>query len=72
MNFGFSVELYIKLLRNLADGNLMHGHNLLDLFLKLDEAAPQVGATAIRNHYSSRDRVRDRAEGAMQFTNRAR
>jgi hypothetical protein len=54
MNFGFSIELYIKLLRNLADGNLMHGHNLHDLFLKLDEAAPQVGSAAIRNHYSSR------------------
>ena len=54
INFGFSIELYIKLLRNLADGNLMHGHNLHELFLKLDEAAPQVGAAAIRNHYSSR------------------
>jgi hypothetical protein len=54
VNFGFSIELYIKLLRHLADGNLMNGHNLHKLFLKLDEVAPQVAAAAIRNHPPSR------------------
>jgi hypothetical protein len=35
VNFAFSIELYIKLLRFLADSQLMKGHNLRDLFVAL-------------------------------------
>ena len=57
VNFAFSIELYIKLLRFLVDGELMQGHNLHDLFNELDKAAPKVGATAIRQHrYARGDR----------------
>jgi hypothetical protein len=50
VNFAFSIELYIKLLRFLADGQLMQYHNLHDLFVALENAAPNVGATAIFQH----------------------
>lgn len=54
VNFAFSIELYIKLLRFLADGQLVEGHNLCDLFFELDQAAPDVGDAAIRNHRYAR------------------
>jgi hypothetical protein len=57
VNFAFSIELYIKLLRFLVDGELMQGHNLRDLFIELDKTAPEVGTTAIRQHrYARGDR----------------
>jgi hypothetical protein len=58
VNFGFAIELYIKLLRSLADGKLIRGHNLHDLFLELETVAPQVGTVVINNHISS-GRCRD-------------
>lgn len=57
VNFAFSIELYIKLLRFLVGGELIEGHNLDDLFLEMDRAAPNVGAAVIRNHrYARGDR----------------
>jgi HEPN domain-containing protein len=71
VNFGFAIELYIKLLRFLADGRTMSGHNLQTLFLELEKVAPDVAATAIRNHfYWSGDRdefMADIAGGATVF-----
>jgi predicted nucleotidyltransferase len=54
VNFAFSIELYIKLLRFLADGRLMEGHNLHDLFLKMEKAATAVATSAIRHHRYAR------------------
>jgi hypothetical protein len=54
VNFAFSIELYIKLLRVLADGDLMQGHNLHDLFLELETVANDVSATCVRNHRYAR------------------
>lgn len=54
VNFAFSIELYIKLLRFLADGQLMQGHNLHALFLEFENVAPDAGAAAIRCHRSAR------------------
>jgi hypothetical protein len=54
VNFAFAVELYIKLLRFLSDGQLIEGHDLYELFIELDQAAPNVGASVIRNHRHAR------------------
>jgi hypothetical protein len=54
VNFAFAVELYIKLLRHLADAVSMRGHRLYDLFLKLDKAAGKASASVINNHAHSR------------------
>ncbi len=35
VNFGFSIELYIKLLRHLADAQRVQGHDLDKLFLRV-------------------------------------
>jgi hypothetical protein len=39
VNFGIAIELYLKLLRLLADGFLEIGHSLYRLFLKLEKAS---------------------------------
>ena len=54
VNFGFSIELYIKLLRFLLDAHLMNGHNLHCLFLELEKIAPEVSAAVIKNHRYAR------------------
>ena len=51
VNFGLSLELYIKLLRHLADGPPVKGHNLHKLFLGLEEAAPSVASIVMRKHH---------------------
>jgi hypothetical protein len=50
VNLAFSIELYIKLLRFLADGRRMRGHNLHALFQKLEKAAPAVAEAVFRHH----------------------
>ena len=54
VNFAFAIELYIKLLRFPADGQLIEGHDLHQLFIELDRAAPDVGRSVIRNHRHAR------------------
>lgn len=59
VNFAFSIELYIKLLRFLADGRLMQSHDLYALFLKLESVCPAASTAAIRHYRYARG---DRAE----------
>lgn len=54
VNFAFSIELYIKLLRFLADGCLMKSHDVHALFLKLEKVAPAASTAAIRHHRCAR------------------
>lgn len=54
VNFGLSLELYIKLLRHLADGSPVKGHDLHKLFLGLEEAAPAVASLVMRKHHYAR------------------
>lgn len=57
VNFGLSIELYIKLLRHLADSSRVKGHNLHCLFLELERAAPDVAYVVIsKHHYACGDR----------------
>jgi hypothetical protein len=53
-NFALSIELYIKLFLSLVDDRRVTGHNLYCLFLKLDEAAPDVGRAVIESHFNSK------------------
>ncbi len=48
VNFGFSIELYIKLLWNLSTNNNIRGHKILELFTEL-ETLPNIGALVIKN-----------------------
>jgi hypothetical protein len=50
VNFGFSVELYLKLLI----GKREFGHDLCKLFLRLEQAAPQAAQSLVRNHHYAR------------------
>jgi len=54
VNFGFAIELYIKLLRHLADKQPMRGHNLHELFQELEKAAPAVTSRVICVHHYAR------------------
>lgn len=54
VNFAFSIELYIKLLRFLADGCLMKSHDVHALFLRLEKVAPAASTAAIRHHRYAR------------------
>jgi hypothetical protein len=54
VNFGFSIELYIKLLRYLTDALRAHGHDLRGLFLELEKAAPSVASLVIEKHHYAR------------------
>ncbi len=54
VNFGFSIELYIKLLQHLADASPMQGHNLYKLFRELEKAAPAVATLVINTHHYAR------------------
>lgn len=57
VNFGFSIELYIKLLWHLADATCKKGHDLHELFLGLDKVAPRVGSHVMCKHrYARGDR----------------
>ena len=57
VNFGFSIELYIKLLHHLADEKRVQGHKLHELFLRLEKAAPAVASLVMcKHHYSRGDR----------------
>jgi len=51
VNFGFAIELYIKLLRYMADKQTISGHNLCSLFLELERVASDVAETVINNHF---------------------
>jgi HEPN domain-containing protein len=52
--FGFSIELYLKLLICIAQGTTVKVHKLLDLFLRLEEIAPKVAEEVIERHRNSR------------------
>ncbi len=57
VNFAFSLELYIKLLRHIADAPIERSHNLHDLFLGLETAAPDVASLVMcKHHYARGDR----------------
>ena len=47
VNFGFSIELYIKLLWNLSTKTEMNGHDLHELFCKLDASSPEISRAVI-------------------------
>ncbi len=51
VNFGFAIELYIKLLHFLANGRLVLGHDLRVLFLDMESVAPNVAAAVINRHF---------------------
>jgi hypothetical protein len=54
VNLGFSIELYIKLLRHLVDASRVQGHDLHKLFLGLEKAAPAVASLVIKKHHYAR------------------
>jgi hypothetical protein len=54
VNFGLSIELYIKLLHYLADATCVRGHNLHVLFLALEKVAPAVASLVMYKHYYTR------------------
>ena len=57
VNFALSIELYIKLLRHIADACRMRGHNLYKLFLELEKVAPDVACLVMcKHHYTRGDR----------------
>ena len=50
VNFGFSIELYLKLLIVLSGGKSVREHDLYKLFLKLEKGAQHVAQCLVRNH----------------------
>jgi len=54
VNFGFAIELYMKLLLNLASGKPRREHDLFKLFLALGKTDAEVSQRLIVNHPPSR------------------
>ncbi|MBV8068404.1 MAG: hypothetical protein JO270_00765 [Acidobacteriaceae bacterium] len=53
-NFGFSIELYIKLLLHLTGLSRVRGHDLHALFVKLKERAPDIASRVMEKHHYAR------------------
>jgi hypothetical protein len=54
VNFSFSIELYLKLLRFMADGRHVRGHSLEKLFVDLEGVAHDAAIAIVQNHRHAR------------------